>query len=84
MTRIETTFNTLREQNKKALIPYVMAGDPNPSVTVSLLHELVDHGADIIEVGLPFSDPMADGETIASQASEHWQVAPVLAKRLRW
>lgn len=64
-TRIETTFNTLREQNKKALIPYVMAGDPNPSVTVSLLHELVDHGADIIEVGLPFSDPMADGETIA-------------------
>ena len=65
MTRIETTFNTLRAQNKKALIPYVMAGDPNPSVTVSLLHELVDHGADIIEVGLPFSDPMADGETIA-------------------
>ncbi len=64
-TRIETTFNTLREQNKKALIPYVMAGDPNPTVTVSLLHELVDHGADIIEVGLPFSDPMADGETIA-------------------
>lgn len=64
-TRIETTFNTLREQNKKALIPYVMAGDPNPSVTVSLLHELVDHGADVIEVGLPFSDPMADGETIA-------------------
>ena len=65
MTRIETTFNTLREQNKKALIPYVMAGDPNPSVTVSLLNELVDHGADVIEVGLPFSDPMADGETIA-------------------
>ena len=53
MTRIETTFNTLRAQNKKALIPYVMAGDPNPTVTVSLLHELVDHGADIIEVGLP-------------------------------
>jgi tryptophan synthase alpha chain len=64
-TRIETTFNTLREQGKKALIPYVMAGDPNPTVTVSLLHELVDHGADVIEVGLPFSDPMADGETIA-------------------
>ena len=65
MTRIETTFNTLREQNKKALIPYVMAGDPTPAVTVELMHDLVKHGADIIEVGLPFSDPMADGETIA-------------------
>lgn len=48
ITRIETTFAKLKEQNKKALIPYVMAGDPNPTVTVSLLHELVDHGADII------------------------------------
>ena len=65
MTRIETTFNTLKSQNKKALIPYVMAGDPNPNVTVDLLHELVAHGADMIEVGLPFSDPMADGPTIS-------------------
>lgn len=65
MTRIETTFNTLKTQHKKALIPYIMAGDPNPSVTVTLLHDLVAHGADVIEVGLPFSDPMADGETIA-------------------
>ncbi len=65
MTRIETTFAKLKEQNKKALIPYIMAGDPNPHVTVELMHELVTHGADIIEIGLPFSDPMADGETIA-------------------
>lgn len=65
MTRIETTFNTLKQQDKKALIPYVMAGDPAPSVTVELLHELVRHGADMIELGLPFSDPMADGPTIA-------------------
>ncbi|WP_290003307.1 tryptophan synthase subunit alpha [Faucicola atlantae] len=64
-TRIETTFGALKQQNKKALIPYIMAGDPNPNVTVELLHDLVAHGADIIEVGLPFSDPMADGETIA-------------------
>lgn len=64
-TRIETTFAQLKAQGKKALIPYVMAGDPNPTVTVDLLHDLVAHGADIIEVGLPFSDPMADGETIA-------------------
>lgn len=65
MTRIETTFTTLKSQNKKALIPYIMAGDPSPAVTVDLMHRLVEHGADVIEIGLPFSDPMADGETIA-------------------
>ena len=65
MTRIESTFETLKSQNKKALIPYVMAGDPNPTTTVGLLHDLVKHGADMIEVGLPFSDPMADGPTVA-------------------
>lgn len=65
MTRIESTFATLKSQNKKALIPYVMAGDPNPITTVGLLHDLVKHGADMIELGLPFSDPMADGPTVA-------------------
>lgn len=65
MTRIETTFNALKEQNKKALIPYVMAGDPSPDSFVDLLHDLVAHGVDMIEVGLPFSDPMADGPTVA-------------------
>lgn len=65
MTRIETTFAHLKANNKKALIPYIMAGDPNPAVTVDLMHRLVAHGADVIEIGLPFSDPMADGQTIA-------------------
>lgn len=65
MTRIESSFKALKAQNKKALIPYVMAGDPNPQTTVGLLHDLVKHGADMIEVGLPFSDPMADGPTVA-------------------
>ncbi len=65
MTRIESTFETLKAQNKKALIPYVMAGDPNPTTTVGLLHDLVKHGADMIELGLPFSDPMADGPTVS-------------------
>lgn len=68
MTRIEQTFNSLKAQGKKALIPYVMAGDPTPAVTVDLLHKLVAYGADIIEVGMPFSDPMADGETISLAA----------------
>ena len=67
-TRIETTFENLKAQNKKALIPYIMAGDPYPLVTVDLMHKLVAHGADIIEVGLPFSDPMADGPVIAHAA----------------
>lgn len=65
MTRIQETFATLKQQNKKALIPYIMAGDPSPAVTVDLMHRLVDAGADIIEIGLPFSDPMADGQVIS-------------------
>lgn len=62
--RIAQTFNTLKRQNRKALIPFVTAGDPNPQVTVPLMHQLVHSGADIIELGVPFSDPMADGPTI--------------------
>lgn len=69
MTRIQETFANLKQQNKKALIPYIMAGDPNPVVTVDLMHKLVAHGADVIEIGLPFSDPMADG-TVISLAGE--------------
>ena len=65
MTRIETVFESLKQQNKKALIPYVMAGDPSPDSFVGLMHDLVNHGANMIEVGLPFSDPMADGPTVA-------------------
>ncbi|VEG12803.1 tryptophan synthase subunit alpha [Moraxella cuniculi] len=68
MTRIESVFAKLKQQNKKALIPYIMAGDPVPQLTVELMHQLVAHGADIIELGLPFSDPMADGSVIAHAA----------------
>jgi tryptophan synthase alpha chain len=64
MSRIEECFANLREQGKTALIPYVAAGDPEPWVTVPLLHALVDAGADIIELGIPFSDPMSDGPVI--------------------
>ncbi|MCO6426547.1 tryptophan synthase subunit alpha [Nitrosomonas communis] len=64
MNRITSTFSTLKAQNKKALIPFITAGDPEPVMTVALMHELVKAGADIIELGVPFSDPMADGPTI--------------------
>lgn len=67
-TRLDTTLDALKSQGKKALIPYVMAGDSDPSVTVPLLHRMVEAGSDIIEVGLPFSDPMADGPVIALAA----------------
>ncbi len=64
MSRIQACFNVLKQANKKALIPYVTVGDPNVEVTLSLLTEMVAKGADIIELGVPFSDPMADGPVI--------------------
>ena len=64
INRIAKTFAVLRSQNRKALIPFITAGDPNPEMTVQLMHQLVQLGADIIELGVPFSDPMADGPTI--------------------
>lgn len=64
MSRIAACFQTLKAQGKTALIPYVTAGDPHPSITVPLMHQMVEAGASIIELGVPFSDPMADGPTI--------------------
>ena len=62
--RIATRFATLRRTNRAALIPFITAGDPLPDATVALMHALVDAGADLIELGVPFSDPMADGPVI--------------------
>jgi tryptophan synthase alpha chain len=64
MSRIPATFGKLQAQQKKALIPFVTAGDPTPAMTVPIMRALVDSGADILELGVPFSDPMADGPTI--------------------
>jgi tryptophan synthase alpha chain len=64
MSRIQATFERLARERRKALIPYVTAGDPQPSVTVPLMHALAKAGADVIELGVPFSDPMADGPVI--------------------
>lgn len=69
MSRIADRFAQLRDAGRKALIPYVTAGDPAPGVTVKVMHALVGAGADIIELGVPFSDPMADGPVI-QQACE--------------
>ena len=64
MSRISATFDKLRAADRKALIPFVTAGDPNVQTTTAIMHGLVEAGADIIELGVPFSDPMADGPTI--------------------
>ncbi len=64
MSRIAATFAALKQQHRKALIPFITAGDPDPQMTVPLMHALAAAGADVIELGVPFSDPMADGPTI--------------------
>lgn len=64
MSRISQRFADLKSQGKTALIPYITAGDPRPNATVALMHKLVEKGADMIELGVPFSDPMADGPVI--------------------
>lgn len=64
MTRLQSCFAQLQAQGRKALIPYISAGDPDPEQAVSILHALVAGGADLLELGIAFSDPAADGETI--------------------
>ena len=69
MSRIQKAFERLNGEGRKALIPFITAGDPSADLTVPLMHALVEAGADVIELGVPFSDPMADGPTI-QRASE--------------
>ena len=69
MSRIQATFKSLKNKKEKALIPFFTAGDPHPDKTVEIMHALVESGADMIELGIPFSDPMADGPII-QRASE--------------
>ena len=69
MNRLASTFEELAKTGRKALIPFVTAGDPRPDFTVPLMHAMVEAGVDVIELGIPFSDPMADGPVI-QRASE--------------
>jgi tryptophan synthase alpha chain len=64
VSRIQARFEVLRKAKRKALIPYITAGDPSPALTVPLMRGLVEAGCDILELGVPFSDPMADGPVI--------------------
>ncbi|HRF60246.1 MAG TPA: tryptophan synthase subunit alpha [Fimbriimonadaceae bacterium] len=88
MSRIATRFHALRERGEKALIPFVVAGDPALDQLPAILETLAEAGADLIEVGIPFSDPIADGPTIqaASQRALDRGVQPpaVLDGIARW
>jgi tryptophan synthase alpha chain len=87
MSRLPERFAQLKKARRKALIPYVTAGDPVPGATVPILHALVAAGADVLEIGVPFSDPMADGPTIqlaCERALRHgtglWQILDMVAE----
>ena len=82
MSRITTTFSKLKAQNKTALIPYVMAGYPYADVTPDLMHGMVKAGADVIELGIPFSDPSADGPVIQKAGEKALGLGVGLAKVL--
>lgn len=68
MSRIAATFKSLKANNKTALVPYIMCGDPDFDTTVKLMHAMVESGVNMIELGVPFSDPMADGPVIQAAA----------------
>lgn len=69
MNRIDVRFAMLKEQGRAALVPYITAGHPHPEATVAVMHALVEAGADVIELGIPFSDVMADGPVIQQACS---------------
>lgn len=74
MSRLKTTFAELAQTGRKALIPFITAGDPSPEFTVPMMHAMVEAGVNVIELGAPFSDPMADGPVIqraSERALEH-------------
>ena len=82
MTRIDAKFESLRARGKKAFVSYIMAGDPNPEASLEIMRGLPDAGVDIIELGLPFTDPMADGATIQLAGQRALETGMTLQKTL--
>ena len=82
MSRIARCFESLAAEGRKALIPFITAGDPNPEATLPLLHAMVEAGVDVIELGMPFSDPMADGPVIQQACERSLAAGTTLLKVL--
>lgn len=82
MSRLAARFAALKAAGRSAFIPFITAGDPDSSITSALLHALPEHGADIIELGVPFSDPMADGPAIQASSLRALSAGMNLAKTL--
>ena len=82
MNRIEATFSALQQAGRKALIPYVTAGFPFADITPALMHGMVEAGVDVIELGVPFSDPMADGPVIQKAGEKALSLGVGLAQVL--
>ena len=82
MTRIDAKFESLRARGKKAFVSYIMAGDPNLEASLEIMRGLPDAGVDIIELGLPFTDPMADGATIQLAGQRALESGMTLQKML--
>jgi tryptophan synthase alpha chain len=83
MGRISQTFERLRHAHERALIPYVTAGDPDLEMTKRLVREMVQCGGDLIEIGVPFSDPVADGPIVQRASQRALQAGTTLRKILR-
>ena len=81
-TRIQTRFHALKEQKRAALVAYVTAGDPSPERTPSIVSALERGGADIIELGVPFSDPIADGPVIQAASERALKAGTRRARRI--
>jgi tryptophan synthase alpha chain len=83
MTRIDDTFARLRASRRKAFVAYIMAGDPDPATSLRLMRGLPQAGVDVIELGLPFTDPMADGPTIQLAGQRALEAGQTLEKTLQ-
>ncbi len=82
MSRLHHTFETLKEKGEGALVGFVTAGDPNPETSMSLLRAMIDAGVDILELGVPFSDPTADGPVIQRSSARALAQGMTLEKTL--
>ncbi|BBI63209.1 hypothetical protein HSBAA_45150 [Vreelandella sulfidaeris] len=83
-SRLEYCFAALKQQNRPALVSYLTAGDPDAETSRRLLHGLPAAGVDIIELGMPFSDPMADGPAIQKPPCVRWETAKPKPRRWKW